>query len=163
MFNWIIWIIIGILSLLLSLLCKSKIRSNKYSKTLISCLRLINICLKVVLVISIICLLCLVLRFVLIATTPYDDYFTIKNQSGVDIRKISIEVAGQIFVEENLRSNETVRFRYRALYDSHYTIQIEYCDGKILEDGFGYVTGGLVCDDKIIIQPDKVEFESNTK
>lgn len=87
-----------------------------------------------------------------------ESHVTILNQSGKPLFKGEIEMCHQHFYFENLKPGESKTFIYRVTGDSNYRVILEFGINRRLERDVGYVTNGMVFNDRVVIRNDEMEL-----
>ncbi len=101
-----------------------------------------------------------VLLSILFATscTSNTGDFALVNKANETIARASVEISGQKFEFMDVEPNETVLSSYEVRFDSHYTIEIEFQTGRLLQKETGYVTSGMDFQHEITVTSSNIEL-----
>lgn len=84
----------------------------------------------------------------------------VSNESGWEIRSLTVGVSSQEKTIKNLHNGESTSLVFRGLHGSHYSLNGKLSDGSIIHGEYGYVTNGAELNDSFVIYKDgKVEFK----
>lgn len=84
----------------------------------------------------------------------------VSNESGWEIRSLTVGVSGQEKTINNLHNGEHTSLNFQGLHDSHYTLNGKLSDGTIIHGDYGYASNGMELDDSFVVYAGgKVEFK----
>lgn len=88
---------------------------------------------------------------------------TLQNNSNSEISKAIIEVCNQKFVVSNLKSGNSQNFVFVAKFDSHYSVKVDFANGRQLNKELGYVTNGMTFNDLLVVDHNDIVLKSDFK
>ncbi len=80
----------------------------------------------------------------------------IKNVSGFPVAGGELEVCRQRFAVPAIAPDGVTSLRYRASFDSSYTLRVTLASGDVVAGDVGYVSRGAEFDDELFIHSDRV-------
>ena len=96
-------------------------------------------------------------------TAPNIGNLTVVNNSDSVIARGSVEVCNQKVDFLNVNNGESKIISFNVGADSEYKVSVEFKDGKALQDSFGYVTSGVLVNDKVVVESNKMTYQVGQK